>query len=78
MPIQNTMTDLHNVLFEEIERLNDESLSNEDLEKEINRAKAISGVATQIMEGGKLALQVAQFKDQAYGSQVEVPKYLEA
>ena len=47
---RNKLSDLNNHLFEQLERLNDEELSNEDLEKEIKRQKAMSEVATNIIE----------------------------
>lgn len=37
--MKNTLSDLNNYLFESIERLNDDSLSEEALEKEIKRSE---------------------------------------
>lgn len=45
---RNTLMDLHNILFEELERLNDESLTGDALAAEIKRAKAIEGVADKV------------------------------
>ena len=39
--MKNTLSDLNNYLFESIERLNDDSLSDEELEKEIKRSEAV-------------------------------------
>lgn len=36
--MKNTLADLNNYLFESIERLNDDGLTNEELEKEIKRS----------------------------------------
>lgn len=57
--MKNKLSDLNNHLFAEIERLGDEELIGEDLEKEIERAKAITGIATQIIANGSLALKAA-------------------
>ena len=38
---RNTLMDLNNHLFAELERLGDEDLSQEELEKEIARAKQV-------------------------------------
>jgi hypothetical protein len=65
--VKNTLTDLNNYLFAELERLDDESVKGNDLTEEITRAKAITGVATQIISNGSLALQAKEFI-QEYGS----------
>ena len=41
---RNTLMDLNNHLFAELERLGDEDLTQEELEKEIARADAITKV----------------------------------
>jgi len=76
--MKNTLSDLNNHLFAEIERLGDEDLNGEDLEKEMERAKAITGVATQIISNGALALRAEQFKSDVMSSkEVKIPKFLE-
>ena len=55
--MQNKLSDLHNHLFEEIERLGDEDLQGEKLIEEIERAKAITGIAAQIIANGTLLLK---------------------
>lgn len=56
----NKLADLEDHLFAQIERLDDEKLSGEDLNKEVNRAKAISGLATQIINSRKLTLEAVK------------------
>ena len=53
---RNKLSDLNNYLFEQLERLNDESLSNEDLEKEMKRQKSMSEVASNIIEINKISM----------------------
>lgn len=55
--MKNKLIDLNNHLFAEIERLSDEDLKGDKLAQEINRAKAVSNVATQIINTGSLALK---------------------
>ena len=64
--MKNTLADLNNYLFESIERLNDDGLTNEELEKEIKRSEAVQKVAKTIIENGALALQAQKHFDE-YG-----------
>ena len=75
--MKNTLADLNNHLFAEIERLGDEDLHGEALAQEIGRAEAISGIATQIIANGQLVLKACQFRDDKWNSEAKVPKMLE-
>ena len=57
--MKNKLADLNNHLFTQLERINDEDISTEDLDKEIKRADAIAKVATQIIESSNLSLRAA-------------------
>ena len=48
------MEDLRNHLFAALERLGDEDLTPEELEKEVERSKAIGGVAKHLIESAKI------------------------
>ncbi len=72
--MRNTLTDLNNYLFEELERLQDDSLSEEELEKEIRRSEAVQKVAKTIIDNGNLALQAKKHLDEyGKGDSVELP-----
>lgn len=72
--MKNTLNDLNNYLFETIERLTEDSLSVEDLEKEIKRSDAVQKVAKTIIENGQLALQAKKHLDEyGKGESVELP-----
>lgn len=58
----NKLADLNNHLFTQLERLGDESISETELEKEIERSKAINGVAKNIIENAKTALEGLKFR----------------
>ena len=64
--MRNKLTDLNNYLFEAIERLTDDTLSPDQLEVEMARAKAVQGIAGTIIDNGKLALEVKKHADE-YG-----------
>lgn len=72
--MKNTLSDLNNYLFESIERLNDDNLSDEELEKEIKRSEAVQKVAKTIIDNGSLALQAKKHCDEyGIGNSVELP-----
>ncbi|MEX6029224.1 hypothetical protein AB6F54_05910 [Providencia huaxiensis] len=73
--MKNNLEDLHNHLFAQLERLSDEDLKDDDLKEEINRAKAVSDIASSIVENGKLAITV---KRMLGDNEIRTaPKYLE-
>ena len=72
--MKNTITDLNNYLFESIERLNDDSLTDEELDREIRRSDAIQKVAKNIIDNGALALNAQRhFDTMGTAHKVELP-----
>lgn len=69
--MKNTLRDLNNYLFECIERITDDELSAEELDKEIKRSNAVQNVAKNIIENSKLALDAKKHFDE-YGIDCEV------
>lgn len=55
--MKNRMVDLNNHLFEQMERLNDEELSAEDLEKEVKRAHAMAQIGSVIVKNAANAIK---------------------
>lgn len=70
---RNTLSDLNNHLFAQLERLSDESMSQEDLHQEMERAKAINGVAKNIIDNAKTALEGAHFAFEKLPSNKAMP-----
>lgn len=60
---KNSLTDLNNHLFEQLERLMDDDVSEEQMKKEIIRSKAVTEVAEVIVRNGELAFKVMQHMD---------------
>ena len=77
MGVKNTLGDLNNHLFMQLERLNDEELKGEALQEEIERSRAISNIATRIIENGSLILQAQKFADEKLDADTKLPKLLE-
>lgn len=53
------LTDLNEYLFEQIKRLNDDKLSKDQVNIEIQKAQAITNVAETIIKNGELTLKTA-------------------
>jgi hypothetical protein len=74
---KNKLADLNDHLFAELERLGDESMSEDQLESELRRAREISKTAQAIIANGNLVLRAAEFEDQKMNLNVDLPKMLE-
>ena len=72
--MHNTLKDLNNYLFEQLERLQDDELDDAGLEKEIKRSDAVQKVAKNIIANGALALKPKKHLDEyGQGDEVELP-----
>lgn len=66
--MKNTLVDLNNILFEQLERLSDDSLSDEEMEMQLKRTDQIVKVSEKIISNGELAFKAIQHKDKYYGT----------
>ena len=73
---KETLSDLNSVLFEVIERLGNEDLTEEELDMEMRRAGAIVGVATKVIEKADLILRAAKFRDDKMDANNTLPVLL--
>ena len=72
--MKNTLVDLNNYLFAQIERLDDDSLTDEQLAREITRTRAIAEISREVIANAGLVLRAhAKFVD---GEIRGVPKML--
>ena len=58
--MKNKLSDLNNYLFEQIERLNDDSLTPEETEQQIKKAETISEISKTIIQNSALQLKAVQ------------------
>lgn len=76
--MRNTLGDLNNHLFAEIERLSDENLTGEELKMELKRAEGIKNISQQIIANAIVVLKSERYKADTMGIVEEkVPKMLE-
>ena len=82
--MKNTLSDLNNYLFETLERLLDDGLTDEEMKREITRSQAVTSVAETVIHNGELALKTMHhLNDYGYGKGkrdellAPVPKMLE-
>lgn len=76
MGTRNTLGDLNLHLFEQMERLNDDSLTDEQLDRELRRADAMSEIAEQIVKTGDLAYKTMKLMYDS-GHEITAPEMLE-
>ena len=75
--MKNSLGDLNNHLFAQLERLSDEDLTGGKLFEEINRARAVTSVASQIIANGALVLDARKLADDRMDMDSPLPKMLE-
>ncbi|TWW13150.1 hypothetical protein LABALGNA3A7_09560 [Dellaglioa algida] len=74
----NTLGDLNNHLFTEMDRLGNPDLKGDELTEELNRAKGISNIAKDVVANAALALEVQITYGISNGIDERAPKMLEA
>ena len=73
---RNTLMDLNNHLFQALERLDDDSLSMEELDKEIKRSEAVQKVASSVIANANLILKAYQINDERIDIDRPAPRIL--
>lgn len=73
--MKNKLIDLNNHLFAALERLGNEELKGDELAAEVERSKAIQGIASQVVGNAKLVFDAKRLQLE-YGLK-EMPAMLE-
>jgi hypothetical protein len=74
--MKNKLIRLNNHLFEQLERLNDADLKSEELQEEMSRAKAITGVANQIINNARLVFEATKALSEGLIRETEQGNYM--
>ena len=69
--MRNKLTDLNNHLFETLERLNDDELTGKNLLEEIDRSRAVSSIAKNIIDNSRVKLYALRLLHKS-GSNIKV------
>lgn len=76
--MSRTLTDLHNSLMAQLERVGNEDLAPEELEAEIRRSHSMGVLAKPIIDNARLTLDVSRHFDDTLDAGRKRPKMLEA
>jgi hypothetical protein len=71
---RNKLTDLNDHLFVQLERLNDEELTGDQVELEVKRAQAISGIASQVIKSAQVTLTALKLAGSGDLNRSELPE----
>lgn len=75
--MNNNLSNLNTYLFEQLDRLNDVDSRGDELDEEIERAKAITGVADNVIKIANLSLDGQKFLGDRMNADAKLPKMLE-
>lgn len=76
--MKNSMLDLHNHLFAQLERLSDESVKGDELREELSRARAVVAVADVLVNNATLMLEAEKLKSKGKETEITIPSVLSA
>lgn len=74
----DTLGDLNNILFRQLERLDSLEVSDDALKTEMQRTSAISLIAKNIINNADLVLRAAKFNDDRMDADAKLPPMLNA
>lgn len=76
--MKNTLGDLNNYLFAQLDAITNEELEGEKLEAEIKRTEALAKISDQIIKNGELQYKAMKHMDEyGYERKKNVPEMLE-
>ncbi len=74
--MSKNLNDLNELLFEQLERINDKDLSEEELSKEIKRSDTMCNIAGNIINNANTVLKAFKMQDDRWDADSKLPKML--
>lgn len=74
--MKNSLTDLQDVLFDQLDRLSEIEKDDDTLTFELNRSKAITSISKEIIDSKRLMLEVTKYADECNMPKKEMPENL--
>lgn len=74
--MRNKLTDLNDYLFEQLERLNDDNLTQDELDRELEISKQVVKVSQTIINNAQLLLQAKKHFDEVGTENSEIAPLL--
>lgn len=75
--MKNTLNDLNNFLFAQLERLDNEEMDSDQLANEINRTKAITLISHQVIQNANLVLEAKKLSYDRTEEDFSLPAMIE-
>lgn len=72
----NNLSDLNDMLFNQLVRLDKDDISDEKLNKEIDRSKAMNGIAHTIVDNARVVLDAEKFMDTREDVDLKLPRMI--
>lgn len=60
---------LNEILFDQLEKLQNDSMTDDELEREIKKAESVTKIANTVINNGRLALDVIKSREEYGGGQ---------
>ena len=73
---RNKLADLNNHLFAQLERLGEEELTVEEIHKEVSRGKAISHLASTVINNAKMQIEAMRLVAHGEYTVNELPEFI--
>ena len=73
--MQNTLKDLDNHLFAQLERLDDQEMTQEKLNAEVARSEAVVKIASTIIDNTNTVLRAVKLKEEGLNADLQLPIY---